>query len=214
MGGFTVRRGVIDGVDAVLAHSDHRFPRHSHDQYGVGVLLDGAQASASGRGPVEAEAGDVITVNPGEVHDGAPIGHRGRRWSMLYIEPWRIADGAREIAGEGDPEFEHPVVRDACSAESVARLISAMTARRGVALELAREERELVLLTRLLKRDRPQRRSKGVPSAIRRAVALIDDDPTAAVSLADLAGVAGLSRFQVVRGVAKATGFTPHAYIL
>ncbi|WP_375781517.1 AraC family ligand binding domain-containing protein [Roseococcus suduntuyensis] len=31
-------------------------------------------ASSSGRGPVEAGPGDVITVNPGEVHDGAPIG--------------------------------------------------------------------------------------------------------------------------------------------
>ena len=33
-----------------------------HDQYGIGVIMRGAQKSASGRGTVEAQAGDIITV--------------------------------------------------------------------------------------------------------------------------------------------------------
>jgi AraC-like DNA-binding protein len=43
---------------------------------------------------------------------------------------------------------------------------------------------------------------------------MIDDAPAAAVSLAELAGVAGLSRFQLVRQFARATGLTPHAYLI
>ena len=34
------------------------------------------------------------------------------------------------------------------------------------------------------------------------------------VTLADLARTSGLSRFQVLRGFVKATGFTPHAYLM
>ena len=67
------------GIDLVEAQSARRFARHTHEQFGIGVIVGGAQTSASGRGQVEAGAGDVITVNPGEVHDGAPIGDRGRR---------------------------------------------------------------------------------------------------------------------------------------
>ena len=52
--------------------SNHHFPRHSHDQFGVGVITFGAPRSWSGVGHVEASAGDVIMVNPGEMHDGAP----------------------------------------------------------------------------------------------------------------------------------------------
>jgi AraC-like DNA-binding protein len=50
--------------------------------------------------------------------------------------------------------------------------------------------------------------------AIRRARALIDDAPAVSVTLADLARESGLSRFQVLRGFARATGLTPHAYVM
>jgi AraC-like DNA-binding protein len=52
------------------------------------------------------------------------------------------------------------------------------------------------------------------PAAIRRARTLIDDEPAAPVTLADLAQESGLSRFQVLRGFVKATGFTPHSYLM
>ena len=42
----------------------------------------------------------------------------------------------------------------------------------------------------------------------------MDDDPTAGVTLADLARESGMSRFQLLRGFAKATGLTPHAYLV
>ncbi|CAB3892062.1 HTH-type transcriptional regulator MtrA [Achromobacter anxifer] len=51
-----------------------------------------------------------------------------------------------------------------------------------------------------------------MPDAIRYARALIDDDPAASLSLADLAAASGLSRYQVLRAFARATGLTPHAY--
>lgn len=63
-GTFQIIRCGMDGVDAVSADTSHAFGRHIHDQFGIGVILRGAQKSLSGRGIVEAEAGDVITVNP------------------------------------------------------------------------------------------------------------------------------------------------------
>ncbi|PTC00738.1 AraC family transcriptional regulator, partial [Thalassospira xiamenensis] len=49
---------------------------------------------------------------------------------------------------------------------------------------------------------------------IARAKAMIDDAPDENLSLADLANAAGLSRFQTVRHFTRATGLTPHAYII
>jgi AraC-like DNA-binding protein len=54
-----------------------------------------------------------------------------------------------------------------------------------------------------------------VPTAtIRRARERIDADPSARLSLTDLAGEVGLSRYQLLRGFARELGLTPHAYIL
>ena len=79
------------GIHATRIDSARHYPRHSHATYGFGVIERGAQRSASGRGQVDAHAGDVITNNPGEVHDGKPIGDGGRLWRMLHLEPAMFA---------------------------------------------------------------------------------------------------------------------------
>ncbi len=78
-------RSALPGVEAMTLLADHAFPRHSHDGFGIGIITAGAQRSWSGIGPVESTAGDVITVNPGEMHDGTPISG-AREWRMLYAD--------------------------------------------------------------------------------------------------------------------------------
>ncbi|PZR47891.1 MAG: AraC family transcriptional regulator, partial [Stutzerimonas stutzeri] len=84
---FQIVRTGLDGIEAVFADSRHTFARHTHETYGIGLIERGAQKAASGRVLVEAAAGNTITVNPGEVHDGAPIGGAARAWHMLYLQP-------------------------------------------------------------------------------------------------------------------------------
>lgn len=212
---FRMRRCGVAGVAAVEAATDHAFARHIHEQFGIGVIERGAQKSLSGRGMVEAEAGDVITVNPGEVHDGAPIGDGGRAWRILYFEPALVAEAVGDI-GEGrrwGRELASPVVRDAAIAGHFRALFGAMTARDGDGAALRREEALLMLLAGLMGEDRTDRR-RPVPAAIRVARALIDDEPAVNITLADLARASGLGRFQVLRGFARTVGLTPHAYLV
>src|ERR1043166_2837211 len=72
----------LAGIEARSICSGHVFPPHAHDQYGIGVISAGAQRSWSLLGAVDAGAGDVIMLNPGEMHDGAPLGP-ARRWHMV-----------------------------------------------------------------------------------------------------------------------------------
>ena len=209
---FRIVRAALPGVQAVDARSDHVFARHSHDQYGVGLMLAGGQTSSSGRGQVEALAGDIITVNPGEVHDGAPLGRAPRAWRMLYLPP-HLAETVAADLSEGarrDYTFHHPVARQAALAACFRRLYAAVT---GDATDLLREQLLLELLQGL-QGEAPRAGSAAVSAAIARARAMIDDAPAAAPSLADLAAVSGLSRFQLVRQFARATGLTPHAYLI
>jgi AraC-like DNA-binding protein len=214
-GRFQVSRCRIEGVEAVSADTAHAFGRHIHDQFGIGVILRGAQTSASGRGPVEAEEGDVITVNPGEVHDGAPLGPGGRTWRMLYFDADLLAglmpvlaDGAR-VSGE----LAHPVLRDPAAASGFLALFRALTDPLGGRTEIEAREALLLLLARLVDLHRPDR-VPDVPRTIAQARARIDDDPAAQVSLAELAAISGQSEFQLLRGFARAVGLTPHAYLV
>jgi len=208
-GQFRVRRCGLDGVEAVEARTRHAFPRHIHEQFGVGVVDDGGQVSRSGRGMVEAVAGDTITVNPGEVHDGAPIGEGGRAWRMLYFNPSLIAAAADEVRPGGRLEFQLPVVRTLRVARRFRALFAAMTTESE-----GGEEHLLMLLADLMREQGGLAPEASVPQALAIARRRIDDDPTAAVTLADLATESGLSRFQVLRGFARTTGLTPHAYLV
>ncbi|PSJ60453.1 AraC family transcriptional regulator [Pseudaminobacter soli (ex Li et al. 2025)] len=213
-GEFTMLRCGSTGIQAVAASTRHVFQRHSHEQFGIGVIDSGAQKSLSGRGVVEAGAGDVITVNPGEVHDGAPIGDAGRSWRMLYFDPEIVVAAVEDMREGISPhcEFHRPAMTDAGTADLFRRLFAAMT--KPHSPELRRDELLPLLLARVIGERTEFAGAPTMPAAIVKARQLIDDAPTAALTLADLAEVSGLSRFQLVRRFAKATGFTPHAYML
>jgi AraC-like DNA-binding protein len=215
-GQFKVLRCEMAGVLAVESDTRHIFPRHTHDEFGIGIILRGAQRSSSGRGMVEAGAGDTITVNPGEVHDGAPIGDAGRAWRMLYLDPSVIADAACDISdGKTDSyEFCWPVMTDAGLATRFQTLFSTVAGEGRGRATPRREELLLALLPDVMLDRHGRGRANLVPQGIHRAKALVDDDPAAPITLADLARASGLSRYQVVRGFVRATGLTAHAYIV
>ena len=193
----------VSGVTAVSAHSARAFGRHSHDQYGIGLIDAGAQTSHSGRGQVQVQAGDLITVNPNEVHDGLPIAAAPRRWRMLYIDPSVIYSATTAQA-----EFCWPALRQPQHAARFNRLFHAMTAVSSGTFALQCESDLLLLLSAL--QDRPM--VVDPPASVRLALQRLADDPACAVSLAELAALSGISRFHFLRSFAAATGLTPHAY--
>src|SRR5262249_21255229 len=115
-------RSDIAGVEAMTMLTGHAFPRHSHDQFGIGVLTVGAQRSWSVLGEVESSAGDVIMVNPGEMHDGSHLGGV-RGWHILHVDRSSVS---QELVAE--PRSRdltlRPVARDPQIAAMIARIFS------------------------------------------------------------------------------------------
>ncbi len=207
----------VCGIDPMTASTARSFPRHVHDQYGIGVVDSGAHASWSDRGQVEAGPGDLICVNPGEVHDGRALHGRSRSWRLLYLDPNLMAEASADIleGGHGFFTFSAPVFAD----DQVRRLFDAAFAYSDVAAArtgtMACETALVMLLARLHRHSTAAPRNRNAPApCIRRACRRIDDDPAAKLTLVELANEAGLSRYQLIRVFARELGLTPHAYIL
>ena len=214
-GQFRIFRSHVAGIEAVKAETGHSFPKHTHEQFGIGIIDVGAQASLSGRGLVRAEAGDVISVNPNEVHDGMPVGE-SRAWSMLYFDPRLIRDLLNEI-GEGrtgETEFPSPVIRNRQIAACFNTLFPLLVGNSGPQDALLQDGLLLSLVAAVMSEGEQRSRDVAAPAVIDRARDMIDDDPAAPLTLAELADACGLSHFQLLRAFAKATGLTPHAYLL
>src|SRR5262245_15285294 len=111
----------VQGIEVMTLLTNRHFPRHSHDQFAIGVMTSGAQRSWSGIGPVQASAGDVIMMNPGEIHDGVPLDGKASGWRMIYFDPDLVR---QEIEEEivGGVEIGRPVVRDPLLARTFTHL--------------------------------------------------------------------------------------------
>ncbi|MDF7621373.1 AraC family transcriptional regulator [Escherichia coli] len=203
----------VAGVEAVNANSDISFGRHTHDQFGIGLMDSGGQKSLSGRGYIESNAGDVITVNPGEVHDGTPL-DGSRAWRMLYFDTELINRCFIDIS-EGkfaSGEFALPVSTNAGIAKVFNQLYQAIISGNGDIKKLAADEALLILTNALAQMPRFQMKMpiKGVLYAKEK----MDDAPGSAISLTELASIAGLGQFTFLRAFARYCGMTPHAYLL
>ncbi len=200
----------IAGIEAMSACTARAFPRHTHDQFGIGVVDAGGHASWSGRGQVEAGPGQFIAVNPGEVHDGRAVGRKSRSWRILYLEPAVMHETCADIL-EGRPAsfaFARPAFAD----DSLRPMFEAAFAARE---RMAFESALVALVAQLGRHATPGVAQAASPAAcIQRVRAWIDDDPAAELTLSALAREAGLSRYQLIRAFARELNMTPHAYLM
>lgn len=215
--GFRHAATGVAGLRVVVAGSAHSFPRHTHEEFGIGVITGGGQISASGRGQVTAGAGDVITVNPGEVHDGIPLGDRPRHWRMIYLEPRLMTEMAHGIdpQADGDIEFHAPVFSRPRRARTLLAGLERLLLPDPGDGALSSETWLLRTLAPFLHRRRANDRLVDRNHlGLARAKALLDDDGSADLSLSRLASEAGLSRFQLLRAFTARHGLPPHAYLM
>ena len=193
------------GVYCTHIDSSRHYGRHWHDTFGMGFVEHGAHRSASGRGSVDAYAGDVITTNPGEVHDGRPLGGPSRRWCIVYFEPGVLASMAEPV------EITRPVIQDVELRRALQRLAGCLEMK---AEALACEEALVEACALLLDRHSTRRPRREAPGEVKRVRERLADDSAAAPTLAELAALAGLSRYQVLRRFEKTYGVPPHAWLL
>jgi len=209
--------GPWHGVHATKIESGRHYGRHVHDTFGLGVMERGGHRSTSGRGQVEVEPGDVLTTNPGEVHDGRPLHAATRRWRIVYVEPATLAELLDRPAAA--IELDAPVYRASPVRAALVQLLDRLERCATLpALDpvdrLACDEALAELTGRLptwMLGAPPPREGAADLRAIRER--LLDELPSPP-SLAELAIMAGLSRFQVVRQFKRAYGLPPHRWLL
>jgi AraC-like DNA-binding protein len=210
-----IRRGGA-GVELLEAAFDrHVYDRHSHDTLSVGVTLRGVQRFWCRGSTHDSRPGDIIVLDPGEVHDGRSGAIGGYAYRMLYIE----ADTARTIIADSsgrparDLVSNSPLVHDPLLAQQIN---AAWVARLESPNSLESDERLHCIIVRLARHGVQPRATNSAfkLDALRRVREYLHDRIGDPVTTADLARVAGLSRFQLTRQFQRAFGLPLHAYHL
>jgi AraC-like DNA-binding protein len=167
----------------------------------------------------------VTTVYPGQVHVTRPlelcaarsVDHMRVNVRVMLLSP-TVIERLREVGAvnerESSPEPSHWVVDDAALHAELATLFDAL---RGPLVALGCESPLLACIARLFDPNTMRRRFAAGPElGIAHGVTGVRDHlrahPADGVTLDDLASVARLDKFQLLRAFRRAYGLTPHEY--
>lgn len=191
----------------------HAYARHVHDRYAIGVITRGAEAFHYRGGVHIAAAGQVVVLNPDEVHDGMGADAQGWAYRMSYVPP----EAFLAIENDGTalpPFFATPVLTDPPFAASFLRLHKMLDT--GEASRLAQDSLLVTTLAQLAGRHASGSRQPQPARRESRAVALvrryIDSHYAENISLEQLAAMAGLTPLYLIKAFGRAVGLPPHAY--
>lgn len=187
---------------------------HAHPTLSLGAV-DGGHSVFTRDGQRQRLArGDVVMIPAGEVHSCNP--ENDGRWSyqMLYLDTAWVSAIVGEMGGQD------AVVLNWLPETVVPRRLHARLTRLNAQLfaPLPDEDKEAALLLFVgdvfgaLPKHVGRRRVK--PDSLRSVQAMIAERCTELLTLDELAGAAGMSRYHFVRAFSRAVGMTPHAWQL
>jgi len=189
-----------------------RYAVEPRGEWILGLVESGAMRVARGREHHSVRAGQVVAWDPGTAHRGWSAD--GPAWDarLLVISD----DDLRTLAGDQDGAstlgaLRDPVLDDAGLAARFRLLYEALSA------PTRRLEADVLLsdwLDRLVARGGTSRRprSRSEARTVERARQLLRSAPADAVTLDELAAVAGVDKYRLVRLFRAHTGLPPHAF--
>jgi AraC-like DNA-binding protein len=194
----------------------HRFARHVHDYFVIGIIEDGLQ-TFSYRGAKQGTAqGGIILLNPDEPHTGEAATGSGFVYKALYPSPELMSRVSSDVAGVAGVQrfFSSPIVYDKDLAQRLLQLHHVLV---RDASTLEGESLALHLFAQLLMRYGDGKlsatRSGQERTAVLRAREYLEAHYARNVSLVELAQYVALSPFHLTRVFKQTTGLPPHAYL-
>ncbi|MGI5244163.1 helix-turn-helix domain-containing protein [Dactylosporangium sp. CA-139066] len=196
------------------SYRQHRFTRHSHVTYAIGVVTCGEEQFHY-RGELRrAGVGSLAILEPGEPHDGQAARPEGWAYRVLYPTEAMLFDGRDARAS-----FREPIVTDPRSVHLVRAAHEELTAGADV---FAAQSRLVWAFEAIIQRHGALPDAAGAlrasdPAAARKVAEIRDRllaDLRCAPSLRELAAGVELSPFHMLRVFREATGFPPHAWLV
>ncbi|ELA8119248.1 AraC family ligand binding domain-containing protein [Vibrio parahaemolyticus] len=205
--------GGLELLDA--KYEKQNFSRHSHEGYTIGVIEKGAQQFFRTGGNHIAPQDSIILVNADEVHNGHSATEGGWEYKAMYPVPEQFQTLGQELGSPNIalPYFPQPVVYDPELASQLRLVFETLEKSDN---RLLRETLVYGTLIKLASKHSTHRAPLKESTKAQRQLQLVkeflEDFPQTDVSLEELAKLAGLSPFHLLREFQKQFGFPPHAY--
>jgi len=199
----------------LMAGRTTRYAIEPRGEYVFGIVAGQAMRARRGRETHLVRPGELVAWDPSARHAGSAVD--GRAWSsrLMLVE---VGD-LRALASDPETDtlagvvFPHPVISDPDLASRFVRLHVALE---SSSTRLEREEQLSEWLHEVIGRSSPTRTARSTLTprddrALRLASDYLAECSERNVGLDELAAVAGIGKFRLVRLFRERTGLPPHA---
>ena len=206
----------VTALDATM--SDFSYSKHAHEEYSLGVTLQGRQDFFCQNAFHKSTSGKVLVFNPEDVHDGHSGGEQSLKYKMLYVHPDEFRPLFRSLGYQqntllrlGQPMFDNPILR-----HQILRLSAIIQRSNYSKVEfesgLFQIAQSLVAISGNL--DLGTQNSKRADKLLLRARDYILASLQYDISIDNIAEAATMSKFHFIRQFRQQFGITPHQYVL
>ncbi|AND86833.1 MULTISPECIES: AraC family transcriptional regulator [Bradyrhizobium] len=205
----------IPGMSLLRADFRHHdYGSHTHDAYVIAVTESGG-AEIRNRNVVRKVGAATLFVSNPDERQSARMGDSGRwRYRAFYLAQPAIGDLARRFGTNTLPHLQESMLDDGDLIGRFDRLHRVLETEQD---DLLADELVADAFGRLFERYGDGRRSKipaGRDAVVSRLIALMRERHAENLSLDQLAGLAGLTSFQLIGLFKRTVGLTPHAYLV
>ena len=209
----------IQGLELLHAsYVSQSFPRHMHEEFAIGVIEQG-NLGFTYRGSHLIASPDCINLcNAGEYHTGRAATDEGWRYRMFYLHPTLLADAFAQATDKHAkiPFFQRGVISDQLLARRLYELHLSLDTS-GNTNQLEHQSLLLTTLVSFIVRhsdDPPALHRIGLENQrVNTIKAYIEACSPQQIRLDELAHIACLSPFHLVRVFQRQVGIPPHAYL-
>ncbi|SKA64820.1 AraC family transcriptional regulator [Enterovibrio nigricans] len=208
----------LDGVSVLDANmSDFTYDKHAHEEFSIGVTLQGRQDFFCQGAFHKSPAGGVLLFNPEDVHDGSSGGDENLEYLMLYLHPSSLESQFLALGINSPRQFrvEGCLIDDKALRNQALVLTHTLKNPQSRRIEqeaaLFQLAHALVARTGKLNQLPPSNRKDAL---LLRAKDFVQSNLNEDIGIDDIADAANMSKFHFIRQFRAQFGITPHQYIL
>lgn len=190
------------------------YDRHTHKTFSIGAITGGRSIYINGRHREQVGKGDIVIMNPEEVHACNPANDAPWAYRMLYVDTRWLANLQRDLGlGNGTDfrAFSTKVVRASDLHASLNHLYAVLIDKDADLLQ--KESTAVQFFCDVQRRLDPAPESiEDAGPKLQRAADYIDDNFMHPLKLDDICAAAELSPSYLIRAFKERYGMTPHVY--
>lgn len=205
----------LDGLELAYAHYlNHKFPLHFHEEYIIGIIVQGVEEINCGGKIFVAPKGSLILINPGEAHSNYSIDRQGFAYRTFYPSAKLLRQLCFDITErEASPIFKNPVLERSDLFRSLLNLHIKLEQTISI---LEQESEFISIMAQLIAKHTLEKFKVLSDVAERRFIKTAREYLEAHYmdnfSLRHLASASNISPFHLLRTFHAETGLTPFEY--